>query len=63
MQMRSTSQWDAIHDSFICFSCGRFGLKKECRDLYNLAAGMWLKRPEGSFGRESRATASILHAD
>jgi hypothetical protein len=58
----------AIHDSVICVTCGRFGttsderLRNECRVLYLLAAGMWLNRPEGSFGREARAIANILHA-
>jgi hypothetical protein len=57
----------AIHDSTICVSCGRFGsiderLRNECRVFYLLAAGMWINRPEGSFGREARAIANILHA-
>ena len=57
----------AIHDSVICVSCGRFGstderLRNECRVFYLLAAGMWLNRPEGSFGREARNIANILHA-
>jgi hypothetical protein len=57
----------AIHDSVICVACGRFGsiderLRNECRALYLLSAGMWLNRPEGSFGREARAIANILHA-
>jgi len=57
----------AFHDSVICVACGRFGsiderLRNECRAFYLLAAGMWLNRPEGSFGREARAIANILHA-
>ena len=57
----------AVHDSVICVTCGRFGsiderLRNECRVFYLLAAGMWLNRPEGSFGREARAIANILHA-
>jgi tellurite resistance protein len=58
----------AVHDSTICVACGRFGstsderMRNECRVLYLLAAGMWLNRPEGSFGREARAIANILHA-
>jgi hypothetical protein len=59
---------DAVHDSVICVTCGRFGttsderLRNECRVFYLLAAGMWINRPEGSFGREARAIANILHA-
>ena len=58
---------DAVHDSTICVSCGRFGstderMRNECRVFYLLAAGMWINRPEGSFGREARAIANILHA-
>ena len=59
---------EAVHDSVICVSCGRFGttsderLRNECRVFYLLAAGMWLNRPEGSFGREARNIANILHA-
>jgi hypothetical protein len=58
---------DAVHDSTICVACGRFGstderLRNECRVFYLLAAGMWISRPEGSFGREARAIANILHA-
>ena len=58
----------AVHDSTICVACGRFGttsderMRNECRVFYLLAAGMWLNRPEGSFGREARAIANILHA-
>jgi hypothetical protein len=57
----------AVHDSTICVACGRFGsiderLRNECRVFYLLAAGMWLNRPEGSFGREARNIANILHA-
>jgi hypothetical protein len=57
----------AVHDSVICVACGRFGstderLRNECRVLYLLAAGMWINRPEGSFGREARNIANILHA-
>ena len=58
----------AIHDSVICVSCGRFGttsderLQNECRVFYLLAAGMWINRPEGSFGRGAREIANILHA-
>jgi hypothetical protein len=57
----------AVHDSTICVACGRFGstderLRNECRVFYLLAAGMWINRPEGSFGREARAIANILHA-
>jgi len=57
----------AIHDSVICVTCGRFGstderLRNESRVFYILAAGMWLNRPEGSFGKEARNIANILHA-
>jgi len=57
----------ALHDSVICVACGRFGstderLKGECRVFYLLAAGMWINRPEGSFGRGPREIANILHA-
>jgi hypothetical protein len=57
----------AVHDSTICVTCGRFGstderMRNECRVFYLLAAGMWINRPEGSFGREARAIANILHA-
>jgi hypothetical protein len=37
-------------------------MRNECRVFYLLAAGMWLNRPEGSFGREARDIANILHA-
>jgi hypothetical protein len=62
-----SSSMSAVHDSVICVSCGRFGstderIRVECKDLYLLAAGMWLKRPEGSFGKEARNIANILHA-
>ena len=64
-----SSIMEAVHDSVICVSCGRFGssssdvrMRVECRDFYLLAADMWLKRPEKSFGREARAVANILHA-
>jgi hypothetical protein len=62
-----SSIMDAIHDSVICVACGRFGsiderLRNECRVFYLLAAGMWINRPEGSFGREARNIANILHA-
>ena len=62
-----SSIMSAVHDSVICVACGRFGsiderLRNECRVFYLLAAGMWLNRPEGSFGREARAIANILHA-
>ena len=62
-----SSIMSALHDSVICVSCGRFGstderLRNECRVFYLLAAGMWLTRPEGSFGREARAIANILRA-
>jgi hypothetical protein len=62
-----SSSMDAVHDSTICVNCGRFGtsdetLRSECRDFYLLAAGMWLNRPDGSFGRGARAIANILHA-
>ena len=58
---------DAVHDSTICVACGRFGstderMRNECRVLYLLAAGMWINRPEGSFGRGAREIANILHA-
>jgi hypothetical protein len=59
---------DAVHDSVICVSCGRFGsscdvrMRVECRDLFVVAADMWLKRPEKSFGRGAREIANILHA-
>ena len=58
----------AIHDSVICVACGRFGatsderMRNECRFFYLVAAGVWINRPEGSFGREARAIANILHA-
>ena len=62
-----SSIMSAVHDSTICVACGRFGstgerLRNECRVFYLLAAGMWINRPEGSFGREARAIANILHA-
>jgi hypothetical protein len=62
-----SSIMSAVHDSTICVACGRFGstderLRNECRVFYLLAAGMWIKRPESSFGREARAIANILHA-
>jgi hypothetical protein len=63
-----SSIMSAVHDSTICVACGRFGstsderLRNECRVFYLLADGMWLNRPEGSFGREARAIANILHA-
>ena len=63
-----SSIMSAVHDSTICVSCGRFGstsderLRNECRVFYLLAAVMWLNRPEGSFGREARNIANILHA-
>jgi hypothetical protein len=64
-----SSMMSAVHDSTICVSCGRFAsstkddrMRFDCRDLYLIAADMWLKRPEKSFGREARAVANILHA-
>ena len=63
-----SSIMSAVHDSTICVACGRFGatsderMRNECRVFYLLAAGMWINRPEGSFGREARAIANILHA-
>jgi hypothetical protein len=56
---------EAVHDSVICVSCGRFGstderIRVECKDLYLLAAGMWLKRPEGSFGKELERNCKYL---
>ena len=62
-----SSIMDAVHDSVICVTCGRFGsiderIRNECRALYLLAAGTWINRPEGSFGREARGIANILHA-
>jgi len=58
----------ALNDSVICVSCGRIGsstrddrMRDDCRDLYLIAAEMWLKRPERSFGREARDVANILH--
>jgi hypothetical protein len=62
-----SSSMSAVHDSTICVACGRFGstderLRNECRVFYLLAAGMWINRPESSFGREARAIANILHA-
>ena len=63
-----SSIMSAIHDSVICVACGRFGttsderMRNECRVFYLQAAGMWINRPEGSFGREARAIANILHA-
>jgi len=65
---KHSSIMDAVHDSTICVACGRFGstsderLRNECRVFFLLAAGMWINRPEGSFGREARAIANILHA-
>jgi hypothetical protein len=60
---------DAVHDSVICVACGRFGsstkddrMRFDCRDFYLIAADMWQKRPERSFGREARDVANILHA-
>ena len=54
-----SSSMSAVHDSVICVSCGRFGsiderMRNECRAFYLLAAGMWINRPEGSFGRGGR---------
>ena len=64
-----SSIMEAVHDSVICVACGRFGsstrddrIRVDCRDLYLIAADMWLKRPERSFGREARNVANILHA-
>jgi hypothetical protein len=63
-----SSIMSAVHDSTICVACGRFGAtldertRNECRAFYLLAAGMWINRPEGSFGREARAIANILRA-
>jgi tellurite resistance protein len=62
-----SSSMSALHDSTICVTCGRFGsiderMRNECRVFYLLAAGMWINRPEGSFGREARNIANILHA-
>ena len=63
-----SSSMSALHDSTICVACGRFGttsderLRNECRIFYLLAAGMWINRPEGSFGKEARNIANILHA-
>jgi hypothetical protein len=62
-----SSSMSAVHDSVICVSCGRFGstderMRNECKVFYLLAAGMWLNRPEGSFGRGAREIANILHA-
>ena len=64
-----SSIMSAVHDSVICVSCGRFGsstkddrMRFDCRDLYLVAADMWLKRPERSFGRGPREIANILHA-
>ena len=64
-----SSMMSALHDSVICVACGRFGsstkddrMRVDCRDLYLIAADMWLKRPERSFGREARNVANILHA-
>ena len=37
-------------------------MRNECRVFYLLAAGMWINRPGGFFGREARAIANILHA-
>jgi hypothetical protein len=37
-------------------------MRVECRDLFVVAADMWLKRPEKSFGRGAREIANILHA-
>ena len=60
------SLMSAVHDSTICVACGRIGstderLRNECRVFYLLAAGMWINRPEGSYGREARNIANILH--
>jgi hypothetical protein len=57
---------DAVHDSTICVACGRFGstderLRNESRALYLLAAGTWINRPEGSFGREARELLQISY--
>jgi hypothetical protein len=62
-----SSSMSALQDSVICVACGRFDsiherMRNECRIFYLLAAGMWINRPEGSFGREARAIANILHA-
>jgi len=37
-------------------------MRVDCRDLYLVAADMWLRRPERSFGRGPREIANILHA-
>ena len=64
-----SSMMSAVHDSTICVSCGRFASSTkddrmivDCRDLYLIAADMWLKRPQTSFGREARNVSNILHA-
>ena len=64
-----SSIMSAVHDSVICVSCGRFGsssnenrMRVDCRDFYLVAADMWLKRPDRSFGRGPREIANILHA-
>ena len=63
-----SSIMSAAHDSVICVTCGRFGatsderMRNECRVFSLLAAGFWLNRPEGSFGKEARNIANIFHA-
>ena len=62
-----SSIMEAVHDSVICVSCGCFGsfdlrMRVECRELYLIATVLWLKRPEESFGRDSRGVANIMHA-
>jgi hypothetical protein len=54
-----SSIMSAVHDSVICVSCGRFGsstrddrMRFDCRDLYLIAADMWLKRPENRLGEK-----------
>ena len=54
-----SSIMDALHDSVICVSCGRFGsstrndrLRFDCRDLYLIAADMWLKRLRNHLGED-----------
>jgi len=63
-----SSIMEAVHDSVICVSCGRFGssdlrMRVECRELYLIATVLWLKRPEESFGSDSRGVANILRAE
>jgi hypothetical protein len=50
-----------VHHSVVCVSCGRCG-GTGAAALYAKHATAWLGFREGSFGREARNAANILHA-